>query len=281
MKNATFTGITVWRGRFPFRLTFSHHLATRTEAETLLVRVAAGEGSPGYGQALPRTYLTGESMDDAEKSIRDRWWPAFRERGLPDAAAPPPSLADIVARHADLHAAADAVRENASYAAVDIAATAAVLRSRSVTVPEWSGRKPLVGVITGGGARKAYWLARALYWLGYRWFKVKVGRDEDADRRRLRAVKKAVGNGCRLFADANASWDVGTAERRLAELARFGSDVVEEPCAAGAAAAADWRRLERSTGVKLMADESLVTRADARRLAAAGGPSYWNVRLAK
>ncbi len=292
MKKATFTGITVWRGTFPFRLTFSHNLATRTEAETLLVRVGTGQhgvgqgqdgqGPSGYGQALPRSYLTGENMDSAERAIHDRWWPAFRERGIPTGTAPL-SLADVIDYYADIHAAADAARENAAYAAVDIAATAAVVNSHSVVVPEWPGPKPLVGVITAGGARKAYWLARILYFLGYRWFKIKVGQDENADRTRLEAVKKAIGTGCRLFADANASWDLPTAERRLAELARYGIDVVEEPLTAEAAAGADWRGLERCTGVKLMADESLVTMADARRLVASpgGGPSWWNVRLAK
>ncbi len=302
MKKATFIGITVWRGTFPFRLTFSHNLATRTEAETLLVRIGtgqngagqnetgqseagrreAGQGASGYGQALPRSYLTGESMDGAEQSIHNRWWPAFRERGIPTGTAPL-SLNDIIDHYTDIHAAAGAARENAAFAAIDIAATAAVVNSQSVIMPEWPGPKPLVGVITAGGARKAYWLARVLYLLGYRWFKIKVGRDENADRTRLEAVKKAVGTGCRLFADANASWDLPTAERRLAELARYGIGVVEEPLTAGAAAGADWRGLERATGVQLMADESLVTIEDARRLVASpgGGPSYWNVRLAK
>ncbi|MCC8166213.1 MAG: hypothetical protein LIQ31_08700, partial [Planctomycetes bacterium] len=280
MKKTTFTGITVWRGRFPFRLTFSHHLATRSEAETLLVRINDDGGAAGYGQALPRSYLTGETMDGAEQAILQHWWPAFRDCGSPTGNGTL-SLADVVGHYAGIHTAADAARENAAYAAVDIAATAAVVTSRPVVMPDWRDAKPLVGVITGGGARKAYWLAHVLYRLGYRWFKIKVGRDEHADHQRIDAVKKAVGTGCRLYADANASWDLPTAERRLAELARQGIAVVEEPLTAEAAAGADWQGLERSAGVKLMADESLVTMADARRLVASGGPSCWNVRLAK
>ncbi|MDR1612665.1 MAG: hypothetical protein LBT97_07760, partial [Planctomycetota bacterium] len=62
----------------PFRMRVSHSLASRDSAETLLVSVATPGGERGYGQALPRSYLTGETVEEAEDSIRNQWWPAIR-----------------------------------------------------------------------------------------------------------------------------------------------------------------------------------------------------------
>lgn len=45
--------------RIPFRLTFRHSLAERSESETVVVRASTDEGQIGYGEAAPRRYVTG------------------------------------------------------------------------------------------------------------------------------------------------------------------------------------------------------------------------------
>ncbi len=73
----------VWKAAFPFRMTFSHNLASRCEAETLLVLLEDAQGRCGYGQVLPRGYLTGESLEsegraaEAHAAYRRALW-AFR-----------------------------------------------------------------------------------------------------------------------------------------------------------------------------------------------------------
>lgn len=265
----------VWKAAFPFRMTFSHNLASRREAETLLVLLEDSRGLSGYGQVLPRAYLTGESLDGAAGAIRERWWPALHPLTLPEGA----DWEGVLALLAPLFREADSLRLSASYAGVDAAVFA--LAARAGRFPRAAGPFPLVGVVPASSPGKAAWLVRMLRLLGYRRFKVKVGRDAAADRARLDAVCRAAGKGCWLAADANAAWQWDEAIERMRELARFGVAVVEEPLRREDAAEADFRRLEERAGVQAMADESLCTLSDAKRLLEQGSPSWWNLRVAK
>ncbi len=286
MKEVRFAGITVWKAAFDLRLSFSHNLATRDRAETLIVSIETSNGGVGHGQALPRTYLTGETLDSALADIRDRWWPALAELAIPpdaDFAAAAEALRPVFEQ-------ADALRKNASYAAVDIAALDAFAAGRGIpaafppppAADSAGGRElPLVGVITAAAPGRSAWIARLMRLFGYRRFKVKVGRDAGADERRLAAVRRAIGPDAWLAVDANAAWGWDEAAERMRGFARHGVALVEEPLAAEPAAKADFAALERLAGSPVMADESICTLADAGSLLARGTPSWWNLRLAK
>lgn len=64
---------------------------------------------------------------------------------------------------------------------------------------------------------------------GFRCFKVKVGFEADEDLRRLRSLRRAVGDGADLRLDANGAWDFPEAITRLRELRGFAPDFLEEP----------------------------------------------------
>lgn len=275
----TFTGLAVMRTTFSFRMEFAHNLAARSEAEALLVVVAARGGGVGYGQVLPRSYLTGETMDSAMRDIGERWWPRIAELEVPLHEG----WGGCAAAFAPIFNEADARGANASYAGVDVAAMSAF--AASAGVPVWPVRAerplPLVGVIPRASPKTAIRLARLLKWLGYRRFKVKVARHPEDDTARLKAVRRAVGLSCALYADANGAWEWDEAIERIRGMSEFGVSLAEEPLNAASAAAADFRRLERETGVAVMADESLCTTADAAGLLDRGAPSWWNIRLCK
>ncbi len=276
-----FTELTVRKRVFPLRMRFSHSLAARDSVETLLVEVRARGGAAGHGQALPRTYLTGETPESAREDIEGRWWNAVRRLDVEE----DDDFPRLVERFAPLFAQADAERKNASYAAVECAAVDAALHAlgRPAATPELSTRPPLplVGVIGATSPRKAALTARLLRFLGYGMFKVKVGRDAAADTARLAAVRRAIGGGARLAVDANAAWEADEAAARMRGLKAFGVTLVEEPLRAGEGKGVDYLRLERETGMAVMADESVCTVDDAKALLEAGSPSWWNLRFAK
>lgn len=274
-----FTEIAVWRAEFPFRLTFSHNLASRDRAETLVVEVTTSKGGKGYGQALPRDYLTGENLDTALEDIKTVWWPKLKGKGVREHEALPQFLEVM----RPLYQEADDLRRTASYAAVDVAAcmaTAATAGAGFFPVAE-GALMPLVGVVSGGSAKAAGCLARIFRRLGFTRIKVKVGKDADADALRLEAVRRAAGPGVWLAVDANAAWTRNEAVSRMRELRRWNVALVEEPLDKDAAVGVDYRAMEHETGVSVMADESLCTLSDALKLVAAGRPSWWNLRLAK
>lgn len=277
---ATLTTITVWRTLLSFRLSFRHNLAERSGTETLLVRIGTDEGGVGFGQVIPRSYLTGETIDGALRDICDRWWPRLRGADF--------SREPVRKVLLPLFLEADGERLSAGYAGVDVAARMATglfgpeEGYNGASLSAGKGRLELVGVIPATGVRKAAFLARVFRLLGYRRFKVKVGTDAEADARRVATVRRIVGKDAWLAADANAAWGWDEAMERMKGLGReFGVALVEEPLTREAAAKADFQELERMTGIAAMADESLCGTTDAQRLLEGGGPSWWNIRLAK
>lgn len=84
--------------------------------------------------------------------------------------------------------------------------------------------------------------------------KVKVaepGQTEADDLARLEAVREALGPDGKLRVDANAAWDVPTAEKRIRHMAVYGLEYVEQPVAT----IEEMRRLRREVDVPLAADE--------------------------
>lgn len=113
---------------------------------------------------------------------------------------------------------------------------------------------------------------------GFSVFKVKVGRDLDADVRALRAIAARV-PAARFRVDANGGYTLAEARALLAATAELGIDCFEQPCARGdddAAAA-----LVRDGRVPIVADESMRGEADLARIASARTAHGINLKLAK
>jgi len=91
---------------------------------------------------------------------------------------------------------------------------------------------------------------------GWQRVKIKVGKsDWREDTRRVRAVRRAIGEGITLMCDANQRWDLSTAGRLLPVLEEVGMDWIEEPLHADALDG--HARLQRDTRVDIAAGESL------------------------
>jgi L-alanine-DL-glutamate epimerase-like enolase superfamily enzyme len=61
----------------PFKTAFRHAAAARTTSESLFLRMALDSGVDGWGEALPRAYVSGESRQDAFALLRDQVLPAL------------------------------------------------------------------------------------------------------------------------------------------------------------------------------------------------------------
>ncbi len=64
---------------------------------------------------------------------------------------------------------------------------------------------------------------------GWNAFKMKVGADVEADRRRAALIREEIGPARRLMMDANQRWGVGEAIAHMARLAEFDPLFIEEP----------------------------------------------------
>jgi O-succinylbenzoate synthase len=83
---------------------------------------------------------------------------------------------------------------------------------------------------------------------------------------RVEAVRDALGPDGKIRVDANGGWDAGRARRVLRQLARFGLEYAEQPCAT----LEEMAELRRRIDIPLAADESIRRAEDPLRVRAAG-----------
>src|SRR5438874_660727 len=57
--------ITAWQVRIPLKKPIRHASHTRTETDNVVVRVTLDDGTEGFGEGVPREYVTGETIDSA------------------------------------------------------------------------------------------------------------------------------------------------------------------------------------------------------------------------
>ena len=272
----------VWAYRIPMRVRFEHARAGRSASTGILVRLALDDGSVGWGEGIPRDYVTGETVESATEVIRR----IYADRLLADAPLAAPPLED------------DGVPYNAAWCACELAYLDAVGRSRRERVADMlagqlgfrAGRRlrRVSAIISAGTTAKVRRMLRLMRLLAFRDYKLKVGKDADHDEANLAECHRQLGRGLMrrrgptrrtLRVDANGAWDLEEAVRRAEGLARWGVLAVEQPLAKGSEdALAD---LRRRTSVPIMLDESLLTIPQAERLVRGGQVDLFNIRVSK
>ncbi len=110
---------------------------------------------------------------------------------------------------------------------------------------------------------------------GFSTFKLKLGVGDDVGQ--VRAAREALGPGARIRVDANAAWDVETAQRTLQEIEPFEVELVEQPVATLEEAA----QVSSETSIPLAGDESIESRGDAVRAVKLGACKLAGLKLSK
>ncbi len=259
----------------PFRFAFKHSLAVRRQARNLILALHTDAGTVGYGEVIPRRYLTGETIASAWEDICRQFWPALRELHLNAQEYPYQALQPFFTW-------ASEQRRTAASAGVDLAiwdawAKAAQRPGYSLFGQRRSLPVPLTGPLGAGSMRYLWRTASLMRFLGFVDYKLKVGNVQDLAAVQL--LRKIIGPRCDLRVDANAGWQVDQAIAMAQELRQFGVSSVEQPVPAGNVQ--DLAQVQRQGGLPVVADESLCTLADARMLLAEQAADIWNLRLAK
>ncbi len=249
--------------------TFEHAASSRSMAEAVLVKLEFDDGQIGWGECLPRPYVTGETIPTVIDDLQHVIWPAckdiqFDEPGATDAIP----LADSSGRC--INSAACAFAMAAGFYQENESATSPITARVS-------------GVLGNSDPAKTSRKLRLMRWIGLRDFKLKLGFGADIDRANLEAVHaklgKAIASGkCTLRVDVNGGWTADETPQRIADLKIFGVCVVEQPVYCTAAELVD---LARKCELPLIADESLITSADADIISAEADRIWWNIRLSK
>ena len=282
--------LTAWHVRIPLKKEIRHASYTRSESDSIIVRCRLTSGEIGWGEGLPRPYVTGETIESAMQHLGDTDFPSQ----LSDLKCEPDSILETL-EELSLSGEATDDRQmlgNSTRCAVELAVLDASCRKLSVPlfrVAEWlpetepvrqrSERVRYSGIITAGSTGKQYHQALKMRVFRFGQVKVKVGTEGVDDVALLTRVRRVVGERIELRVDANEAWSAADAIQRINDLARFMVSSVEQPLAAG-----DEESLlavREATGVPIVLDESLCSQRDADRAIAGNWCDLFNIRLSK
>ncbi len=255
--------------RVPLREPFVIATARIDETRAGLVRVRVRDGDrveEGLGEAAPLPPVTREDWPDVEAAIH-------RSRALVGEDAE--SACD---RAGELLADAPVSRAGLETAILDAVARlravpmSTLLGPGSACVLDTDVTLPILPV------PRMVELAREWRAKGFRCFKVKVGKDLDADVRVLRGVAAAVPDAS-FRLDANEGFSAEQALELLRAIAGLRVECFEQPCRRDDLDA--MARVTREGGVPVVADESVRSLEDLERVIAARAAHGANLKLVK
>ncbi|MHB8110671.1 MAG: enolase C-terminal domain-like protein [Syntrophorhabdaceae bacterium] len=265
----------------PFRNAFRHAAKERRTSESIILKCIAASGHFGFGETLPRVYVTGESRDDSFDFLRDNVLPGLIGRRFS-------ALSEIIAYLEECdgqppgYRPHDGLVRTASWCAVDLALLdtfGKVFRKRvtlrnSCTIAPDTRYSAVVSASQGWALIKTLIKIRAF---GFRQVKLKMDRNNHTSI--ARRARQILGKNCDIRVDANMDWAHEAALRIMPALSEFGITCFEQPLSrddiAGAA------HLVKETRYTIMADESFHDRKSLDTLIEHKACNAVNVRLSK
>ena len=262
------SGLEVFKVNIPFKAAFKHSLKSRQNSESIFVKASLDNGVVGFGESLPRSYVTGNTREAVYKQLKEFL----------------PKL-----KGSELSAQDDGVNFIRSLDGIEAEARCALEIALLDCIGKVSNRPvhDILGeslnqsfassaIISGGSVLKTAVATIYFKAKGYKFFKIKVGNGNDQERVRL--VRQLVGDAD-IRVDANGAWDVLEALDAIKKIRQFNISCVEQPTPKG-----DFDAMQEVADFchePVMADESLCTVNDALKLAQIKGCDMFNVRLSK
>lgn len=293
--------------KLPFRFSFGHSLASRNSSLNVVVKVdledeTTGRRVVGWGESVPRDYVTGETTEGALKTIREEYIPKLTGLSF---SSPLDALVQL--RQLFGMFLLTEKPKGASWCAVELAILDAVARANGLAVASLLSMNDVVrlsqsgsfqrvsgdagntasispyvtygGVVPFSGKYSLY----ALLWFfkayGFKTVKIKVGRDWEVDLERLKMARQIMGEDCILRIDANCAWTVEETLYFAEKMREYNIASIEQPVRPEDLAG--MQRLTRELPEVIVADESLLTLKDAKTLIDVKGASAFNIRLSK
>jgi L-Ala-D/L-Glu epimerase len=280
----------LYRVAVPLKRVVKHASFERSVSENLVVRLTLTDGHVGYGEGVPRPYVTGETVESTFGVLSAHDW--AREIGRPD------DFSQVVDRLESLRLTETesdprGMAGNAARCALELAVLDAFGRrfgesaGRAVELAKHEGlrrhpsprRVRYSGAITAESTLGEWRTAVKIRIYGFDQVKVKVGTEGQDDPRRLRALRRILGRRMDIRLDANEAWSASDLVERVEPLRRFHPTALEQPVPHREVEAL--AELRPRLGVPIMLDESLCGYPDAESAVVRKTADILNVRLSK
>lgn len=282
----------------PIRLKQSvrHASHERSNNDTLIIRCELDDGSIGWGEGLPRPYVTGETIETAWKQVEKSDWTQIADADLRDFESVHTAIGRL-----HLHNVADETHQpwierdcfgNSVRCAIELAVLDAFGKSSGQTVgdllhslPEMNDIGQRVdsvrysGVVTSVSGFKQWRSGLKMKLFGFQQVKIKVGTEGVNDEQFVRRIRRVVGRSVDLRLDVNEAWQPSEVAPKLKPLLPLGISSVEQPVPHESVN--DLAAVSRGLCIPIMLDESLCSMKDAERSQASQTCDAFNLRISK
>lgn len=282
----TISSISIEHLEIPFRARFSHSLATRSTSCSILLGLHLDDGSSGWGECLPRDYVTGETIGETMgalesscktligKDISDSFQ-RHPERGFPSLS---PRLESLLKTSPSARCAL----ELALFDAQGASQHTSLLELFATSTPtEHTPELRYSAVISGEEPSKVEALLERAAMFRFTQLKLKVGLRLEDDLENIRACRRLCGDEIEIRVDANAAWSLDQAATAIKAMMDMGVFIFEQPLPVALDACLPSLRARTGTRARLLVDESLCGAKDAARHIEQGIIDGFNLKLSK
>ena len=279
--------LTAYHVRVPLKRAIKHASHVRSDSENVIVCCELEDGTTGYGEGVPREYVTGETIRSAIDLLRATDFASQLEDSTDFGEAV--NLAERI-QLKPVPGDERGCLGNAARCALEVAVLDAygrhfgqplvwIVRFLTPALFEAQDKVRYSGAITSARGLKLRLASLAFRMYGFRHMKVKVGIEGYDDAKRLRLVRRLLGRKVDVRVDANEAWQPEETVAHIRELAPYGISAVEQPvphsCVGKLAC------IRREVDVPIMLDESLCSSRDAEQAVSQGTCDLFNLRLSK
>lgn len=272
MKDDSIDDVAFWPIDIPLRDPFVVATGARVVAENVLVRITLRSGVCGFGEAAPFPEVGGEDRPSCLNTL---------------ALLAPPLIGQSIQHYRRMarQMADQGLGQPAARCGLETALLDAYCHAAGIPMWElWGGAdvRPRETDITIPitTADDTLTLARHWHQQGFRLFKMKIGKDVDADIRRVETVHNALPNVA-FIGDGNQGFSRQECLAFADGVRHFGGRLLllEQPV--GRDDLESLAYIRRTTGIPVAADESVRSLADARTVVDQQAADYINIKIMK
>ncbi|WP_249869310.1 mandelate racemase/muconate lactonizing enzyme family protein [Oceanobacillus saliphilus] len=268
------TAIETFQAAIPLHTPFKTALRTVTVAETIVVKITCEDGTTGWGEAPPTHVITGDSLASIQYAINTIFKPILIGETL--------SLRELLFEKIEK----SVIRNTSAKAAIDMALYDCIAQQANMPLHQFLGgfheRIETDYTVSVNSPEEMAQDARNYINDGFSVLKIKVGKDEiSTDVKRIKKIREAIGPDYLIRLDANQGWKAKEAVRAIRTMEDLGLhiELIEQPVQAD-----DFEGLKfvtENTETPIMADESVFSPQDAKRILEMGAADMINIKLMK
>jgi L-Ala-D/L-Glu epimerase len=267
--------LNIWHLRLGFQSPIKHNLATHAGSDNLVLSVTTADGVKGYGEGVPRAFVTGEELKGSRTFLHEVLapWVVGRKFYSPQA---------LTLALEELYQQTQAHLYPAAFCALEMALLDGASRSWGLALTDLIAPKlrqslvysAVIPMMSLEGIRQLLLLVKQNH---MQFVKLKVGTDNDLEI--LKMARDILGFEVDIRVDANSAWSPTEAIACLREMEPYHISAVEQPVAK--TDFAGLRQVREAAQIPVIADESLCNEDDARRLIDLQACQIFNIRLSK